>query len=148
MVGKNGLHIRNQKEKTYKKDELFFLEFEIVLKMQASAIYRLTLQYMLNYDNVSYHFYADDTRIYFKLVNKELCVSKLNTVFNAVQTLMFKRKPKLNMDKTNIMVVGNPLEIRNIDLTSNLKLDQADVNLSTKLGNPSVVFSQIFQPKS
>ena len=38
------------------------------------------------------------------------------------------------------MVVGDPLQMRNIDLPSNLKLDQTDINLSTKLKNRYVVF--------
>ena len=40
-------------------------------------IYRLTLQYMLNYYIVSYQFYANDTKIYSKLDSKDQCVSKL-----------------------------------------------------------------------
>ena len=45
-----------------------------------------------------------------------------------------------NKDKTNIMVVGNPLKLKNIDLPSSLKLDQIDINLSTKLKSLGVVF--------
>ena len=38
MLGKNGLHIRIQQEKSYQNDKLFYLGFEKVLKMQASVI--------------------------------------------------------------------------------------------------------------
>ena len=55
-------------------------------------MYTLTLQYMLNYYNVSYHFYADDTQKYFELDSKYQCVSKLNTVLRAVQTWIFLKK--------------------------------------------------------
>ena len=55
---------------------------------------------------------------------------------------MFKRKLKLNKDKTNIMVIGNPLQLRNIDFPSILKLDQTDINLSSKLKNLGVVFDE------
>ena len=71
---------------------------------------------------------------------------KLNTVLNAVQTWMFKRKLKLNKDKTNIMFVGNPLKMRNIDLPSNLKLNHTDINLSTKPKNLGVVFDEKLTP--
>ena len=37
MLGKNGLHIRIQQEKSYQNDKLFYLGFEKVLKMQASV---------------------------------------------------------------------------------------------------------------
>ena len=97
---------------------------------------------MLNYYNVTYHFYADDTQIYFKLDSKDQCISKLNSVLNAVQTWRFKRKLKLNKDKTNIMVVGNPLQLRNINFPSILKLDKTDINLSKKLKNLGVIFDE------
>ena len=38
MLGKIGLHICIQQEKNYQNDELFFLGFEKVLKLQASVI--------------------------------------------------------------------------------------------------------------
>ena len=40
------------------------------------------------------------------------------------------------------MVINSPLQLRNIDLSSNLKLDQTDVNLSTKVWNLGVVFDE------
>ena len=40
------------------------------------------------------------------------------------------------------MVVGNPLQMRNTDLSLNLNLDQTDLNLSTKLRNLGVVFDE------
>ena len=46
---------------------------------------------------------------------------------------MFKRMLKLNKDKTNIILVVNPFQLRNIDLPSKFKLDQSDFNFSTKL---------------
>ena len=48
-------------------------------------IYKLTLQYMLNYYNVSYHFYADDTQIYFKKDSKN--VSQNSILFS----MLYKR---------------------------------------------------------
>ena len=63
-----------------------------------------------------YHFYADDTQIYFKIDTKDQCFSKLNTVLCAVQTWVFKIKLKLNKNRTNTMVVGKPLQRRNINL--------------------------------
>ena len=55
---------------------------------------------------------------------------------------MFKRKLKLNKDKTNTIIVGNPLQMKNIDLPLNLKLNQTDTNLSTKLRNLGVVLDE------
>ena len=64
---------------------------------------------MINYYKVSYLFYVDDAQIYFKLESEDQCVPKPNSVHNAVQTWMFKRKLKLNKVKSNIIVVGNPV---------------------------------------
>ena len=80
--------------------------------------------------------------MYFKLYSIDQCISKFNTVLGAVQTWMFKRKLKLNKHKTNIKVVGNPLQLRNIDPPLNLKLDQTDLNPPTKLKNVGVVFDE------
>ena len=63
---------------------------------------------MLNYYVVTYIFYADNTQIDFKFDSIDQCISKLNSVLNVVQKWMFKRILMLNMDKSNILVVGNP----------------------------------------
>ena len=60
---------------------------------------------------------------------------------------MFKRKQNLNKDKTYIMEVGYPLQMRTIDLHSNLKLDQTGINLSTRLRNLFVLFDENFSLK-
>ena len=96
---------------------------------------------MLDYYNVSYHIYADDTQIYFKLDRQYQCISKLNTVLNAEQTWMLNGNLKLK-DETNIILVGNPLQLRNIDFPLILKLDQTDINISKKLKNLGVVFDE------
>ena len=54
---------------------------------------------------------------------------------------------KKSGDKANIMVVGNPIQMRNIDLSLNLKLDLTDINLSTKLRNLGVAFEEILTLK-
>ena len=46
---------------------------------------------------------------------------------------MSERNFKLNKDKTNLMVVGNPLKSAKLDLPSKLKLNQSVIKLSTEL---------------
>ena len=77
---------------------------------------------MFYYYNVSDHFYADDTQIYFKINSKDQGFSKLKTVLNIVQTFMIKRKLNFDKDKTNIIVVTCLLQMKNIDLPSNLRM--------------------------
>ena len=102
---------------------------------------------MLSNYSVSYNVYADDTKIYFKLGSKEQCVSKLITVLNDIQTWMFKRKLKFIKDKTSIIIVGYPLQTKNIDLPSSLKLEQSDLKLSKKMRNLGVDLHKIFTLK-
>ena len=45
------------------------------------------------------------------------------------------------------MVVGNPLQIRNINFPTNLTLDQTDTKLLTKLRNLGIVFDENFTLK-
>ena len=54
VLGKNGLHIRIQQEKSYQYNELFFLGFEKVLKMQASEI---------NVRYEGYHFHVNRKKL-------------------------------------------------------------------------------------
>ena len=59
-------------------------------------------------------------------------------IINAVQTWMFTIKIKMKKDKKNIMVIGNPLQIRSIDLPSNFKVHHCDINWSTTMRNLGV----------
>ena len=106
------------------------------------VIYTLTLQYMLDFHAVSYHFYADDTQIYFRCDTKERCISKLNVIVQAIEAWMHRRKLKLNTEKTNIMIVGNIQKLKDLDFPTTLLLDQTDINLSTKLKNLGVVLDE------
>ena len=54
--------------------------------------YTLTIQYKLNYRNVSFNFNPVDTQICFNLDGKCQCVSKLNTVYHAVHAVLIKGK--------------------------------------------------------
>ena len=114
------------------------------IQCRSYIVYYLYVKYSIYVERLKciYHIYADDAKIYFKLESKDQSVSKLNTVLDAVQTWMFKRKLKLNKEKNNIIVVGNPLQKRNIDLPLNLKLDRTDINLSTKLKNPGILLDE------
>ena len=107
-------------------------------------VYKLPLQYFLICYNVSCHFYADNTPIYFRLDSEDQYVSKLIAVLNAVQKWIFQRKFKLYKDKTNKIVIGSPLQIRNLDLSSILKLVvQSETTLSTEFRNPGVALDKV-----
>ena len=59
-----------------------------------------------------------------------------------MQRWMSTRNWKLSRDKTNIKVVHNPLQIRNIDVPSNLKLEDSDTDLASKIRNVAVILDE------
>ena len=65
----------------YEESEICNMKFGvsqgIILGSVLFINYTLTLQFMLNYYNLSHSFNADDTQIYFNLDKKDQCVSKL-----------------------------------------------------------------------
>ena len=76
----------------------------------------LTLQSRLNCYNVSYILYVDDTRTQIKPDSKNHCVSNLSLLINVAQTWMSSRNFKFKKEKTKLMMVGRPVQIRNLDV--------------------------------
>ena len=71
-------------------------------------IYTSSLQYVLKELKVSFHLYADDTQIYFRLSsNIEEDKIKIQSISDAVDKWMKDRKLKMNAGKTKIMVIRN-----------------------------------------
>ena len=58
-----------------------------------------------------------------------------NSIQTLIQTWVFKRKFKLEMNNVSIMMVVNPLQTRNLDFPSDLEVDQFNFTLSTKMRN-------------
>ena len=57
---------------------------------------------------------------------------------------MSTRKWKLSKDKTNIMVVGNPLQIENLYFPFKSRLDQTHIKLSIPFRNQGIVLNEKF----
>merc|ERR1711872_823193 len=70
-------------------------------------IYTSSLQYVLKQLGVSFHLYADDTQIYFRLSNIHDDKIKIQSIGDEVDKWMKDRKLKMNADKTKIMVIGS-----------------------------------------
>ena len=51
-------------------------------------IYTTELQYFLQSHGISYHFYAGDAQIYFKIMDRNLNEIKLNRLMNEITTCM------------------------------------------------------------
>ena len=51
------------------------------------------------------------------------------------------------MNKTSIMIVGNPLHLKNLVVPSSLKLDESYDKLSTKITNLTIALDESLTPR-
>ena len=106
-------------------------------------IYTSSLQYVLKELKVSFHLYADDTQIYFKLSsNIDEDKFKIQSISDAVDKWMKDRKLKMNADKTKIMIIRNNRgTVRNV-LGQEAFFGDSRVAITEKEKNLGFVFDQ------
>ena len=107
-------------------------------------IYTSSLQYVLQDLGVSFHLYADDTQIYFRLSNVHESKLKIQTISDAVDKWMNDRRLKMNANKTEIMVISHSNNIRSIknDLGHEVPFGNSTITLSEKFRNLGFIFDQ------
>ena len=69
-------------------------------------IYIMELQYLLEGMNVSFHFYADDTQIFFEIADLGQAQRRITEVLEVVKLWMKGRRLKLNTGKTEFILIG------------------------------------------
>ena len=112
------------------------------------TIYTAELSLLLEDLNVSFHLYADDTQIYFRVSDANLDSLKIKFVIEKVQDWMSSRKLKLNTDKTEIMLVGTDYHSQNLNFPAFCHLNSNDIQIKNEVRNLGVIFDSNLSMKS
>ena len=70
-----------------------------------------TLAFLLEAPGVSYHFFADDTRLYIRVEDIDEAKHRLSSLMSDLKICMARRKLKLNDSKTEIIIIRGNLRI-------------------------------------
>ena len=105
-------------------------------------IYTSSLQYVLKQLGVSFHLYADDTQIYFRLSNIHDDKIKIQSIGDEVDKWMKDRKLKMNAGKTKIMVTGSNIRSVGNEFGQEALIGDSRVAITEKEKNLGFVFDQ------
>ena len=105
-------------------------------------IYTTQLHSILNQFNVSFHFYADDTQIYLEVENLEENLDLIRNVYGLVRDWMYDRKLKMNIEKTECILIGSSVNLRNCTSLESFTIDDIQIALSNKVKSLGVVFDE------
>ena len=76
----------------------------------------MKITFLLEAHRVSYHFFADDTRLYIRVEDIDEAKHRLSSLLSDLKIWMARRKLKLNDGKTEIIVIrGN---LRNVPVAN------------------------------
>lgn len=110
------------------------------------TIYTAELSYLLEDMDVSFHSYADDTQIYFKVSDSSL--DKIKSVVEKVQNWMSRRKLKLNTDKTEIIIIGSEYQLQNLNFPAFCNLNNDKITFKNDVRNLGVIFDKNLSMKN
>lgn len=103
-------------------------------------IYVYPLGQLLRSLGLNFHFYADDTQIYIHFRPNEIVpVNFLSECISKMKEWMTDNFLCLNSEKTEIMLVGSPHQLRKVEPVT-LALDGSTVEFQSKLRNLGVIF--------
>ena len=111
-----------------------------VLGPIAFCIYTIPIGSILNYYNISYHIYADDTQLYctFDAECADEVVSSLQNCLADIRSWMIKNKLKINDDKTEFLVITSRYSKLSKDIQ--IKIGQSNILPSASCKSLGVLF--------
>jgi len=80
------------------------------------CIYTRTLEQIIERNKIQYHFYADDTQLHlsFDPCEAQFAMARLNSCLVDIRAWMADNFLKLNDDKTELLLIGNPKRVAKI----------------------------------
>ena len=111
------------------------------------SLYTVPLSKIISkYENIKFHFYADDTQLYFHLSpnsTREEFLS-LQSCLLDIKNWMNSSKLKLNPDKTEFIVFGNDAQREKLSSCFPIDILGNDLHPSNKVKNLGVIFDSNF----
>ncbi len=105
------------------------------------CIYMRPLELILQKHDISYHFYADDTQLHLSFDPSESCaaIKRLNSCLADIRSWMSANYLKLNSDKTELLLIGNPKRVAKVR-DFELSIGDSIVRPSASARNLGVIF--------
>ncbi len=99
------------------------------------------LESILQKHDINYHFYADDTQLHLSFDPKDsiTAVNRLNRCLADIRSWMSDNFLKLNADKTELLLIGNPKRVSKVQ-SFQLAVGDAVVRPSASARNLGVIF--------
>ena len=106
------------------------------------TMYTIELSHLLKSLNISCHFYADDTQLLFKISNINDTINEVNQVFNQIKGWMDSRRLKLNIDKTECILINSRSRSHEFTDFTHLTLGDFRIRISESVRNLGVIFDK------
>ena len=119
-----------------------------ILAPMLFTVYTIELFYILQGHNVTSHFYADDTQLLLEVTNSEETIEKLELVFESIKKWMSSRKLKLNMEKTECMLIGSNSRLVELSEFSSLIVDGNSLDFKSPVRNLGILFDSTLSMKN
>lgn len=107
------------------------------------SLYVAPLEHLLASENVSFHFYADDTQVYISFSAKECtnALLKLGQVLNKLQQWFSLNRLSLNPDKTEFILIGSRQQRNKLsDSSTDLAFSGCSIQPTDCVRNLGVLF--------
>ena len=112
------------------------------------TIYTTELSYLLDTLGVSFHFYSDDSQLYFEVTNLNDDQLFINHMISKIKTWMDSRKLKLNVEKTEAILMGSELRLRTLNpQQGNVIINGMPISLAGNVRNLGVWLDQTLSLK-